>query len=403
VLSLLLLVACNTVVPEKKVFLRTGEYSLVFKVAELDVPVRLSIDSLNQWRILNWDEMIVLDSILFVKDSFHIELPLFNTSLDGHVSNDSTLTGIWSDHSRDSLYTIPFVANFKSAAVNHFVLDQNSKKITYDVTFSPDNIDDKSKAVGVFYQNNTTLVGTFLTESGDYRYLEGDHTGNSLHLSSFDGAHLFYFCANVSGENLTDGKFYSGKHWSEDWMAVLNPLVTLRDPDSITYVQNKEKKFQFCVQNFDGDSILFDSTRFAGHVSVIQIFGSWCPNCTDESMFMKSLYDKYHDRGLEIIPIAFERTTDLKIAKASVQEQFEELGLSYTPFYGGPANKGHASEVFSALSKITSYPTTIFVDDKGVVRKIHTGFYGPGTGEHYEKHCTEMSVFIEELLSKKEL
>ena len=50
------------------------------------------------------------------------------------------------------------------------------------------------------------------------------------------------------------------------------------------------------------------------------------------------------------------------------------------------------------LNKIISYPTTIFIDKKGNVRKIYTGFSGPATGEAYTDFVKETTEFVEMLL-----
>jgi hypothetical protein len=49
------------------------------------------------------------------------------------------------------------------------------------------------------------------------------------------------------------------------------------------------------------------------------------------------------------------------------------------------------------LNKIISFPTTIIIDKKGIVRQIHTGFSGPGTGEYYNKFVEEFTRFMEKL------
>jgi len=398
----LLLVACSAPVEKKKLELKAGVYELLFDIGEVSIPARLRITENRLWCIHNWNETIMLDSI-DIKDSLlSIDMPLFNTTLTAKILNDSVFVGKWTDHSRDSLYEIPFSARLMSHDIASCdpKFKEHNNKLVYDVTFSPDSEEDRSRAIGEFYNSSNTIVGTFLTESGDYRYLEGTYTGSSLELSSFDGAHLFYFCANIENNELTHGKFYSGKHWQEDWHGFINPQAQLRDPDSLTFVQDQEEEFYFYAKNTSGDSILFDSSRFNGKVSVIQIFGSWCPNCTDESRFMKELYEQYNNRGLEIIPVAFERTTEFNAGRDAVLKQFVELELKYPPYFGGQANKVIASQVFSKLSNITSYPTTIFIDKKGKIRKIHTGFYGPGTGEHYVSHTKELRAFVEQLLAE---
>ena len=48
-----------------------------------------------------------------------------------------------------------------------------------------------------------------------------------------------------------------------------------------------------------------------------------------------------------------------------------------------------------------SYPTTIFIDKKGKVREIHTGFSGPGTGKYYDEFVTEFNQLMDKLISEK--
>jgi len=50
------------------------------------------------------------------------------------------------------------------------------------------------------------------------------------------------------------------------------------------------------------------------------------------------------------------------------------------------------------LNRIISYPTSIFIDRQGEIRKIFTGFSGPGTGEHFLELSSEMISLIEEML-----
>jgi hypothetical protein len=52
------------------------------------------------------------------------------------------------------------------------------------------------------------------------------------------------------------------------------------------------------------------------------------------------------------------------------------------------------------LNHVMSFPTSIFIDRRGLVRKIHTGFYGPGTGSYYDRFVEKNQTFIEKLLSE---
>ena len=52
------------------------------------------------------------------------------------------------------------------------------------------------------------------------------------------------------------------------------------------------------------------------------------------------------------------------------------------------------------LNHVLSYPTSIFIDKTGKVRKIHTGFNGPATGEKYTEFKTEFNAFMTMLLAE---
>jgi hypothetical protein len=52
------------------------------------------------------------------------------------------------------------------------------------------------------------------------------------------------------------------------------------------------------------------------------------------------------------------------------------------------------------LNQIVSYPTMIFIDKFGEVRRIHTGFSGPATST-YEDFKADFNLFINELLNEQ--
>jgi hypothetical protein len=56
--------------------------------------------------------------------------------------------------------------------------------------------------------------------------------------------------------------------------------------------------------------------------------------------------------------------------------------------------------VLPEVENFSGYPTTLFIDKKGNVRKIHTGFTGPATGLFYEDFKKEFNVLIDSLLAE---
>jgi hypothetical protein len=57
-------------------------------------------------------------------------------------------------------------------------------------------------------------------------------------------------------------------------------------------------------------------------------------------------------------------------------------------------------KVLPELTKLMSYPTTIFIDKKGVVRKIHTGFSGPATEKFFEEFKIGFNRTVDELINE---
>ena len=52
------------------------------------------------------------------------------------------------------------------------------------------------------------------------------------------------------------------------------------------------------------------------------------------------------------------------------------------------------------LNHVLSYPTSIFVDKTGKVRKIHTGFNGPATGDKFIEFKDEFTTFMNMLINE---
>ena len=243
------------------------------------------------------------------------------------------------------------------------------------------------------------LTGTFLTETGDYRYLEGMKHGNKLYLSCFDGSHAFLFIAKHT-ESQFKGKFYSGSHWEENWVATQNQNFKLRNADEITFLKNKDDKLNFSFPNLNKKIISINDKKYENKPLIIQIMGSWCPNCMDESAYLSQIYKQYSKQGIEIIALAFEKTTDFDKSVKQVTRLKDKYKIDYEILITGQMGKDKASETFSALNKISAFPTTLFLNKQHQVVKINTGFSGPATGIKYEELKAEMESQIKLLLKE---
>lgn len=352
--------------------------------------------------IFNAGEQIVLQQtdIQSKGDSLRINMPVFESYF--LVQTDgSRWKGVYKDPGRAGDYTIPFHA--ERGQTTRFDAETATGPAlvkTWAVRFSPDT-EDEYPALAVLEENADQVVtGTILTETGDYRFLEGRRDGNKLRLSTFDGAHAFLFTGVIDGETITDGHFYSGNHYEDTWTAVASDSAALQSPEDLTYLNPGYEGITFNFPGLHGDSVAYPSAKYEGKVVVIQILGSWCPNCMDETRLLAEWYERYHGEGLEIIGLAFERRPEMGDAIAAVEKMKERLGADYDMAIASlTTSKTVAAEQLPMLNAVISYPTSIWIDRSGAIRKIHTGFNGPGTGEKYEAFVTEYEAMLQEMLS----
>ena len=348
-------------------------------------------------RIINGSERILAENVSISGDSIVIDIPVFLSEIRGKFDNDNQITGYWHNISRGADYKIPFFAEMGKK--ERFEASYSDKNFAgnWEVDFSP-GTDDHYKALGVFTQAGNKVEGTFLTETGDYRYLEGVATGDSLFLSCFDGAHAFLFKAGISETNTLAGSFWSGKHWLEPWEASRNEEFALIHPDSLTYLNEGYEKLAFSFPDLNGNMVSLSDEKFQDKVVIVQILGSWCPNCMDETAYLAELYDKYHEQGLEIVGLTFEKKHESEHARLAVEKLKSHFGAGYDFLMAGPASKKKAAEALPMLNHIVSFPTTVFMDRNGDITKIRTGFNGPGTGSVYEEYVSSTNAFVEMLL-----
>jgi peroxiredoxin len=354
---------------------------------------------------INAEERISTNEIAVRNDSVFIKMPVFDSEFRCKKSGDK-LTGVWINHTRKDKNIISFIADRclkKCEDETVFISTQYfNAGGTWECDFSPGS-NELTKAKGVFVQTDPfkQLTGTFLTETGDYRYLEGKLANNrKIYLSCFDGAHAFVFTGNMKGDSIVNGHFYSGAHHHENWIAKRNDKFQLRNPDSLTYLKPGFTKVDFSFKNPEGKTVSLNDKKYNGKVVIVQLMGSWCPNCMDETKFLASFYDKYKPKGLEVVGLAFERTDDFNKAVSNVNRMKNRFNADYEFLITMKTGADQASEALPMLNKIMAFPTTIYIDKKGVVRKIYTGFYGPATGNNYSKYVEETTRFVEKLLAE---
>lgn len=355
--------------------------------------------------IVNADEKIKITDVKVTPDSVFFSMPVFESSFAAKREADGSLYGIWTKGTGGTTQYWPFSAiPFRSY---RFPLSLGNAKTNisgrWDVTITRANGTER-KAVAQFVQKGNKLTGTFLTPTGDYRYLDGVVTGDSLMLSTFDGAHAYTFYAKIDhAKKISGGVFYSGINGKETWIARKDPAV--KDPvqNEPARLKEGETKLNFTFPDLDDQPVSITDDRFKNKVVIVQLMGSWCPNCMDETKFLSEFYSNYKSRGVEVVALAYEYSTNRERSKKSLEKFRQLFHVEYPMLITGVTSSDEmkTEKTLPQLTGIRSFPTTIFLDKKGQVRKIHEVFYGPGTGKHFEEFKKNFYAEVNKLLQEK--
>ncbi len=344
------------------------------------------------------EDIIVGRNLATGQDTLLINFPHYESYIKA-IYEERVMEGEWVVETRPN-YRIHFTA--WHGQKHRFTTLRKAPKTDvggeWAVTFSED--DDPYIAVGEFQQDGNQLEGTFRTETGDFRYLEGTVQANKLYLSCFDGAHAFLYEAKILEDESLIGAFWSGKHYKTTWSAKRDPDFKLTSPNELTYLKEGYDKLSFKFPDINGKMVSIDDEQYKGKVKLVQILGTWCPNCADETQFLSEYYNNLKSDDLAVIGLAYEKHREPEKAKVAIERFIQRFDVQYDVlFANGSSSKQEAAETLPMLNAVISYPTMIFIDKNNKVRRIHTGFEGPATSR-YQEFTQEFDTFVKGLLAE---
>lgn len=254
-----------------------------------------------------------------------------------------------------------------------------------------------------FKQQGSRATGTIIPVSGDWGEMTGSFENNQLTLNRFDGINCRVFKATLTPQGALEGfvdlglfdpkrKVIAERLTSENRSSV----ASLPDPTNYTRMKNAAEPFRFSSPDPDGKTLSSTDERFKNKVVIVTITGSWCPNCYEEAPVLQEFYDRYRERGLEVVALSFEYTGDAARDTEQVRTFAKRLGVKYPILYAGVVED--TQKKLSQLDNFGAYPTTIYIGRDGLVKRIHAGFEGKATGERFTKLKAEMESLIQELL-----
>jgi thiol-disulfide isomerase/thioredoxin len=333
------------------------------------------------WTVRNGHERITLTRT--TKGDYRV--PVFNGSWSGSWVG-RVWEGVWTDSLRPN--------NYQVSVRLEPLADTSPVSGVRDTTYW-----ETSEGLLVLERCQDSAWATISTPTGDYRHLAGKTVVNQLVLNTFDGSHLFRFDATLRNDSLVDGRFLSGTHYHTPFEGVK------RTTQSHTWTSGR--------QNVVVDELLFFGTNPSGQAEVwnkdrlrraekkglvVDIMGTWCPNCMDEARLMVSLAKSFPD--VQFLTLGYERTADSTALSRLVQFK-QEMGMDWPVLLGGRASKTAAALSIPALDSIHSFPTTVFWPLEGEP-VVHKGFNGPATGEGYTLETAFFRSQLERLSGRSE-
>ena len=372
------------------------------------LPIAFNIEQFKQgdsiqWTIINAGEKIVVDDIVEKGDSLLINLPFFEAQLN-LVKLGSGYQGTWYKRTSKGDQTVPILIEEGN---ERFVLTGGGAKYNvsgrWSVVFTKDD-GKEYNAIAEFEQNGDSLRGTFLTATGDYRFLEGLVKEDSLVMSTFDGTHAFFFSAKIMHDGKLDrGVFASGPVYKEAWVAVKDSLGSIDETRAQMQLKGVENKLHFRFPDLDSNMVGIADERFKNKVVIIQIMGSWCPNCMDETAFLSEYYKANAGKGVEVIGLAYEYTTDFAIARKNLMRFKNKFKVDYPMLITGvtSADSMRTEKTLPEMTEIKAFPSMILIGKDGTVKKTHAGYAGPATGIHHENFKQKFQEDINALLQEE--
>jgi len=400
----------NSLSAQNKI-LKNGEWRGVFQVGEISVPFNFEVAKGDSeapvLTATNGERRDDFKVKHISADSIQVSLNTFETAWFAKVEQDGSLSGVQKSLIAGSNGRIlPFTAQAgksyrfvepgKEVKPNADISGKWVIKIKSNASASGKPAPDR---VAVFEQKGNKLSGIILTVSGDSRELEGNVQGDEFELSGFTGSSPAY----VKGK-IIDGKTISGSIGASkepiQFEGIKDDHAALPDAYALTFLKPGYDKLDFTFPDINGKQVSLSDEKYKGKVVIIEIMGTWCPNCIDQVQFLAPWYKENKSKGVEAIALAFEAKDDLQFAKNTLTKLKNRYDIQYDLLFAGKVGGDIVAEKLPAIDKFLAYPTTIIVGRDGKVKEIHTGFSGKGTGQFYDDYVKKWNTDLARLISE---
>jgi len=388
-------------------FIKEGVWRGVFTVAESKVPFNFEFKGKDPehavFTLLNGTRRDDFHVQKLGKDSVFVKMNTYDAALVAKINDDGTLSGEYR-----SLVpgfrgnSLPFVAEHGKSY--RFVEPGKDVAPAANLTgkwefkvYSKEQVPNK---VAILKQTGNKLTGVIMQVTGDSRELEGTVQGDEFVLSGFTGPSPKIYRGKINADGTLSGEIGAGIYDNTKFDAVKDDKAELPDPYKLTFLKEGYKKLDFTFPDLTGKPVSLSDDKYKGKVVIIEIVGTWCPNCTDQTVFLSPWFNKNQKRGVEAIAIGFEQKDSLAYAQYTLGKLRDKYNIKYDILFGGLADKKLVSQKLPALNKFVAFPTTIIIDRKGEVREIYTGYTGTVTGKYYKEYEKKFNTLLDQLIAE---
>ncbi|GAA4307825.1 hypothetical protein GCM10023149_01500 [Mucilaginibacter gynuensis] len=393
--------------PAAKV-IKEGVWRGVFNVSETQVPFNFEFKGKDlehgTFTLLNGTRRDDFHVQRLGKDSVFIKMNTYDAALVAKIEDNGTLNGEYRSlvpgkRGNALPFTAEYGKKYRFVEPGKDVAPAANLSGKWELKFySKEQVPNK---VAILKQNGNKLTGVIMQVTGDSRELEGTVQGDEFVLSGFTGPSPKIYKGKINADGTLSGVTSQGIYDNTKFDGVKDDKAELPDPYKLTYLKEGYKKLDFTFPDLTGKAVSLSDDKYKGKVVIIEIVGTWCPNCTDQTVFLSPWFNKNQKRGVEAIAIGFEQKDSLAYAQYTLGKLRDKYNIKYDILFGGLADKKLVSQKLPALNKFVAFPTTIIIDRKGDVREIYTGYTGTVTGKYYKDYEKKFNTLLDQLLAEE--
>ena len=108
-----------------------------------------------------------------------------------------------------------------------------------------------------------------------------------------------------------------------------------------------------------------------GKVTLINIWGTWCPPCAEEFPYLAAIYDQFRSHpSFQYLSVSYDETQPAELRQAT-EEFLQRMRVDHPTYY----DPGAATlRSLSAIGLGDAFPTTVIVDEQQNIRAVWRGF-----------------------------